>query len=144
MLYRDEKDFLCESIFPLYRHGKISYILFIGGQVADNRGKKMSKFVVLNPQGEVLKSNASAKEAAEVVLGYDGHEWEIRPGHHNIGYTLFVSKFSRNSACYDSRLIEIVHANGNSMEEIEEKNLSRGLSRTIYLERMHDHRTRTI
>lgn len=81
----------------------------------------MSKFVVLNPQGEVLKSNASAKEAAEVVLGYDGHEWEIRPGHHNIGYTLFVSKFSRNSACYDSRLIEIVHANGNSMEEIEEK-----------------------
>lgn len=60
----------------------------------------MSKFVVLNPQGEVLKSNASAKEAAELVLGYDGHEWEIRLDEDGEGYTLWVSKFSRNSTTW--------------------------------------------
>lgn len=54
----------------------------------------------------VVDSNAHATrplnldQAAVHVLGYDGHEWEIRPGVTWAGYELWVSTHSRNSGCY--------------------------------------------
>ncbi len=59
----------------------------------------MTTFTVLNRHGEVQTQNASLREAAQTVLGYDGHEYEIRRGENNKGFWLYVSQFSRNSSC---------------------------------------------
>ena len=59
----------------------------------------MTTFTVLNRHGEVQTQNASLSEAAQTVLGYDGHEYEIRRGENNKGFWLYVSQFSRNSSC---------------------------------------------
>ena len=59
----------------------------------------MTTFTVLNRHGEVQTQNASLSEAAQTVLDYDGHEYEIRRGENNKGFWLYVSQFSRNSSC---------------------------------------------
>jgi hypothetical protein len=59
----------------------------------------MTTFTVLNRHGQVQTQNASLTEAAQTVLGYDGHEYEIRPDENNKGFWLYVSQFSRNSSC---------------------------------------------
>ena len=54
---------------------------------------------VLNRRGQVQTQNASLSEAAETVLGYDGHEYEIRRDDNTEGFWLYISRFSRNSSC---------------------------------------------
>ena len=58
----------------------------------------MTTYTVLNRHGDVQVEGASLSEAAQAVLGYDGHEYEIRKDEDGLGYTLWVSQFSRNSA----------------------------------------------
>ena len=55
----------------------------------------MSKYTVIDHNGEKKLEGATLREAAEHILGYDGHEHEFR----RCGdwLELWVSQFSRNS-----------------------------------------------
>lgn len=54
-------------------------------------------FVVLNTHGSVQERDCTLAEAAEAVMNYDGHDYEIRPAQDGHGFELFVTQFSRNS-----------------------------------------------
>jgi len=56
----------------------------------------MEGYTVLNNSGEVLARNCTLAEAAQTVLYYDGHDYEIRPSIGG-GFDLWVTQFSRNS-----------------------------------------------
>lgn len=45
--------------------------------------------------GDAIAQGLTAVEAMQEILGYDGHDYEIRRQDH--GYQLFVSRGSRNS-----------------------------------------------
>lgn len=57
-------------------------------------------YTVLNAHGEVQERNCDVAEAAELVLRYDGHEFEILPEEDGGGYALWTSLTSRNSGHY--------------------------------------------
>ena len=61
----------------------------------------MATFTVLNRHGDVQERSASLVEAAHIVLGYDGHEYDIRPMADGAGFELWTSAFSRNAAAYN-------------------------------------------
>ena len=61
----------------------------------------MGTFTVLNRHGDVQERSASLVEAAHIVLGYDGHEYDIRPMADGPGFELWTSAFSRNAAAYN-------------------------------------------
>lgn len=52
-------------------------------------------YTVLNRHGSVLGSELSQKDAADLILTYDGHQYEIRKD--GDWFELWVSQFSRNS-----------------------------------------------
>lgn len=58
-------------------------------------------YTVLNRHGEAQTTGASLAEAAQAVLEYDGNVYAIQPEEDGHGYRLWVSRFSRNSSCYD-------------------------------------------
>ena len=55
----------------------------------------MTKYTVVRRSGEIEIEHASLREAAEAVLGYDGHEFEFR--RYGDWLELWVSRWSRNS-----------------------------------------------
>lgn len=59
---------------------------------------------VLNKHGVVQGSGMSVKSAAETILTYDGHEFDIRTDDGLL--ELWVSEFSRNSACGGRPLVQ--------------------------------------
>ena len=58
-------------------------------------------YTVLTRHGSVQGSGLSLEEAAKTVLTYDGNEFEVRKDSDGLGHTLWVSRFSRNSSCWD-------------------------------------------
>lgn len=60
----------------------------------------MTTYTILNSNsGEIEQRGATVAEAAQALLGYDGHEWEIRKS--ETGHDLYVSRYSRSSTAFD-------------------------------------------
>lgn len=57
-------------------------------------------YTVTNRHGTEQGRGLSLTEAAQTLLGYDGHEFDICPASGG-GFNLFTSRFSRNSTTYD-------------------------------------------
>jgi len=71
-----------------------------------NHSKRATTYTVLNRHGEVLGAGETLASAANVVMGYDGHEFEIRPA--DGGFDLWTSSFSRNSTAYNGLTKSVV------------------------------------
>lgn len=56
-------------------------------------------YTVLNHHGTEQVGGVGLAEAAQTVLGYDGHEYDIRRS--DTGWELWTSSFSRASAAYN-------------------------------------------
>ena len=57
-------------------------------------------YIVTQPSNGYATRPLNLDQAAAHVLSYDGHEWEICPSDDGVGYELWVSMHSRNSACW--------------------------------------------
>lgn len=64
-------------------------------------------YTVTTRHGDVQGRGLSAKEAADMILTYDGHLYEIRPGSHGL-MDLWVSRHSQNSTIGARPLIKSV------------------------------------
>lgn len=68
----------------------------------------LNRYTVLNNQGEVQERGCTVAEAAQTVMGDDGHEYEIRPASDGNGFDLWTSQFSRNSPAGGRPLVKSV------------------------------------
>lgn len=59
----------------------------------------MQKNIVIDRHGTVRRSCETIADAASEVLGYDGHQYEIRE--EDGLFRLYVSQFSRNSTAFN-------------------------------------------
>ena len=66
-------------------------------------------YTVLNRHGSVQERGCSLSLAAEIVLGYDGHEYEIRQATGG-GWNLWTSRFSRNSTAYNGLVQSTIYS----------------------------------
>lgn len=66
-----------------------------------NHPNRSTTYTVLNRHGDVQEQGCTLFEAAQIVLGYDGNAYEIRPATDGKGYDLWVSSVSRNSSAYN-------------------------------------------
>lgn len=57
-------------------------------------------YIVTQPSNGHATRPLNLDQAAAHVLSYDGHKWEICPSDDGVGYELWVSTHSRNSACW--------------------------------------------
>ncbi len=62
-----------------------------------NHPNRSTLYTILNSSGDVEERNCTVAQAAQVVMAYDGHEFEIRAAADGKGFELFTSQFSRNS-----------------------------------------------
>jgi hypothetical protein len=58
-------------------------------------------YTVVNRNGDAQESGLTVAEAAQLLLCYDGHEYEVRPESDGNGFRLWVSNFSRNSMYFN-------------------------------------------
>ena len=67
-----------------------------------NHPTRATTYTVTDQHGSVLESKCTFQEAAEIVLQYDGHEYDIRPPSDtpDAVTVLWVSGHSRNAAAY--------------------------------------------
>lgn len=93
----------------------------------------MTSYTVLNRHGSVQERGCTLAEAAQIVLGYDGHDYDIRPdsssGFRGLSgpdderdfrhWTLWTSSFSRNSSAYKGLTESVIFALASSREEAE-------------------------
>lgn len=69
----------------------------------------MTTYTIINSNsGLVEDRGVSLETAARELLGYDGFEYEIRRADDGRGYELWVSRFSRNSTCYNGLTRSVV------------------------------------
>ena len=67
----------------------------------------MTAYTVYNPSGGMeAETGMSLADAANKMLTYDGHEWEIRE--EDGAFNLYTSQFSRNSPCGGGDLVDTV------------------------------------
>lgn len=68
-----------------------------------NHPNRAAGYTVLNRHGAVQDRGLTLADAAQVVMGYDGHEYEIKDsdGPSRIGFDLWTSNFSRNSTAFN-------------------------------------------
>ena len=66
-----------------------------------NHPNRSTTYTVLNRHGDVQEQGCTLFEAAQIVLGYDGHTHEIKPAGDGKGFELWVSSVSRNSSAYN-------------------------------------------
>jgi hypothetical protein len=57
----------------------------------------MTTYTVLNRHGDVQERGLTASQAADVILSYDGHRYDVRQSTDNKWLDLWVSQFSQNS-----------------------------------------------
>lgn len=65
-----------------------------------NHPNRSKLYTVLNNSGEVEERHCTVAQAAQVVMAYDGHEFEIQGEENGGGFRLWTSQFSRNSTAY--------------------------------------------
>jgi hypothetical protein len=63
-----------------------------------NHPNRAKLYTVLNRHGHVEERGCTVAQAAQVVMAYDGHSFEIRAAEAGHGFYLWTSQFSRNSA----------------------------------------------
>lgn len=68
--------------------------------MTNNHPNRTTTYTIRNRHGDVISRGEALASAAQLVLGYDGHEFEIR-AEKDGGYRLWVSTFSRNSTAYN-------------------------------------------
>lgn len=78
----------------------------------------MKTYTISRANGSPLVLNVSTRDAAQTILTYDGHDYELRRAGDWI--ELYVSQFSRNSPCGGRPLIRSTIA-GASEDEIYTK-----------------------
>lgn len=66
-----------------------------------NHPNRSTTYTVLNRHGDIQERGCTMFQAAQIVLGYDGNEYEIRPASDGKGFDLWTSSFSRNSTAYN-------------------------------------------
>jgi hypothetical protein len=66
-----------------------------------NHPNRAATYTVLNRHGCVQERCCTLYQAAQIVLGYDGHTHEIRPAPDGKGFDLWTSNVSRNSSAYN-------------------------------------------
>ena len=76
--------------------------------MTNNHPNRVNRYTVLNNQGEVQERGCTVAEAAQTVMGYDGHSFEIRPASDGKGFDLWTSQFSRNSPAGGRPLVKSV------------------------------------
>lgn len=64
-----------------------------------NHPNRTTTYTVLNRHGDVQGDGETLASAAHLVMGYDGHEFEIQQ--HDGRFELWTSLFSRNSTAYN-------------------------------------------
>lgn len=57
-------------------------------------------YIVTQPSNGHVTRPMTLAEAADHVMSYDGHEYDIRPSADGVGYELWLSCHSRNSTCW--------------------------------------------
>lgn len=81
-----------------------------------NHPNRATAYTILNRHGDVQSSGETLAQAAQIVMGYDGHEFEIQQ--HDGRFELWTSRFSRNSTAY----------NGLTRSRISSGNTDEGLA----------------
>lgn len=61
---------------------------------------RATTYTVLNRHGSIQGQGETLASAAQIVLEYDGHTYEIRPATDGKGFDLWVSNASRNSTAF--------------------------------------------
>lgn len=79
----------------------------------------MTAFTIYSGSTGNATSGLTAIEAARELLGYDGHEFEIRRAKGG-GHELWVSKFSRNSACFNGLTRSVIFSISDDPDGAEE------------------------
>ena len=78
----------------------------------------MTTYTITNNSGKVISTGATVAELARELLGYDGHEWQIREAEGG-GFDLWISNFSRNSACYNGLTRSVIFSIKSDEAEAE-------------------------
>jgi hypothetical protein len=65
-------------------------------------------YTVFNNHGSVQERGCTVAEAAQTVMDYDGHSFEIRPASDGKGFELWTSQFSQNSPAGGRPLVKSV------------------------------------
>jgi hypothetical protein len=86
------------SYIPNHKTGA-SRIIRGGDTKMTNHPNRATTYTVLNRHGDVQSQGETLATAAQIVLGYDGHEFEIRQDGGR--FELWTSTFSRNSTAYN-------------------------------------------
>lgn len=73
----------------------MAYVQPIANAASPEMERQMTNYTVIRQSGEIEIEGVSLREAAEAVLGYDGHEFEFRRD--GDWLELWVSRWSRNS-----------------------------------------------
>lgn len=68
----------------------------------------MTTYTVLNRHGDVQDRGLTAAQAANLILTYDGHQYEVRRSDDGKWFDLWVSQFSRNSTLGGRPLVKSV------------------------------------
>jgi hypothetical protein len=62
-----------------------------------NHPNRQNLYTVVNANGEVQATGCSVREAAQTVMNYDSHDYDIRRAEDGNGFELWTSQFSRAS-----------------------------------------------
>lgn len=79
----------------------------------------MTTYTIVDTNSDIIRARgATAAEAAAELLSHDGHEYEVRAAEGG-GHSLWVSRFSRNSACYDGLTRSVIYSPLDDAAEAE-------------------------
>jgi len=76
----------------------------------NNHPNRSQTYTVLNRHGSVQDEGLSLADAAQVVMGYDGHEYEIKAAPEGLGFELWTSSFSRNSTAFNGLKKSVIYS----------------------------------
>lgn len=74
-------------------------------------------YTVRTRHGDVIERGLSLAQAADTVLGHDGHEYEVRQA--ETGFELWVSNHSRNSTAYNGLTRSVIRSLNQLREHAE-------------------------
>ena len=97
-------------------------------------------YTVIRQSGEVEIEGASLRDAAEAVLGYDGHEFEFRRD--GDWLELWVSRWSRNSTLGGRPLVRAADMFASLPRELSDESPRRALAENEILGFVLDHADR--
>jgi hypothetical protein len=102
---------------------------------------KMTTFTIYSPEHGYSTSGLSAVDAARELLFADNNDFEIRAAE-NGGFELWISRFSRSSACFDglirSAIFSAKETEAAATEEISLRVINSGIFRTANIDVMTD------